>query len=133
MTHLLKHSFGAAVFAATAWTLADPAYAAVGDVVTNIASVSYSSGGVEGTVQTNPAVFTIEAPQIAPTIEFFRHSLNGQNPIFVDVNGSDYSPTGDLSGPFSSVGPARTTGGRIINTDNHGRVDVCHRQRHKRQ
>jgi len=118
MTHLLKHSFGAAVFAATAWTLADPAYAAVGDVVTNIASVSYSSGGVEGTVQTNPAVFTIEAPQIAPTIEFFRHSLNGQNPIFVDVNGSDYSPTGDLSGPFSSVGPARTTGGRIINTDN---------------
>ena len=118
MTHLLKHSFGAAVFAATAWTLADPAYAAVGDVVTNIASVSYSSGGVEGTVQTNPAVFTIQAPQIVPTIEFFRHSPNGQNPIFVNVNGSDYSPTGDLSGPFSSVGPARTTGGRIINTDN---------------
>ena len=118
MTHSLKHTVSAAVFAATAWTLTSPAYGNVGDTVTNIASVTYSSGGVEGTVQTNAAVFTIEAPDVTPVIEFFRHSPNAQNASFVNVNGSDFSPSGSLSGPFSDVGPARTAGGQILDTDN---------------
>ncbi len=116
MSLTLKHTFSAAFIAATAWSAADPAYAAVGDTVTNIASVTFTSGGVDGQISTNPAIFTIEMPDVSPTIEFFRHSPNGPNSVIVNVNGSDYSPTGQLSGPFSAVGPARTTGGRIVDT-----------------
>ena len=118
MTHSLKHTVGAAIFAATAWTSAAPAYGTVGETVTNIASVTFTTGGVEETVQTNPAVFTIQAPDIEPIIEFFRHSPNGQDSALVSVNGSDFSPSGGLEGPFSSIGPARTTGGRILDTTN---------------
>ena len=62
MTHSLKHTVGAAIFAATAWTSAAPAYGNVGTTVTNIASVTFTAGDVEGTLQTNAAVFTIQAP-----------------------------------------------------------------------
>lgn len=117
MSHSLKHTVGAAIFAATAWSIADPAYAAVGDTVTNIASVTFTTDGEEGMLDSNPAVFIIQAPKITPTIEFFRHSPNGPNSTLVDINGSDYSPSGDLTGPFSNIGPARTTGGRIVNTN----------------
>ncbi len=116
MSSTFKHTASAAIFAASAWSLAGQAHAAVGDTVTNIASVTYKVGDVEGTVETNPAVFTIQAPDIAPTIEFFRHSPNGPNPQITSINGSDFSPTGDLSGPFSRIGPARTLGGRVIDT-----------------
>jgi len=68
MSHTLKHTFSAAILAASAWSLSDPAYASVGDTVTNIATVTYTAGGVEGELST------------------------------------------------TSIGPARTTGGRIIDT-----------------
>jgi len=116
MSHTLKHTFSAAILAASAWSLSDPAYASVGDTVTNIATVTYTAGGVEGELSTNPAIFTIRAPDITPTIEFFRHAPNAGDTISVAINGSSYSPAGDLSGPFTSIGPARTTGGRIIDT-----------------
>jgi len=116
MSHTLKHTFSAAILAASAWSLSDPAYASVGDTVTNIATVTYTAGGVEGELSTNPAIFTIRAPDITPTIEFFRHAPNAGDTISVAINGSSYSPAGDLSGPFTAIGPARTTGGRIIDT-----------------
>ena len=111
-----KNTLGAAVFAATAWSFADPASAAVGDTVTNIATITYTSRGVEETLDSTAAVFVIQAPSIVPTIEFFRHSPNGVNTQTIDINGSDFSPSGSLTGPFSDIGPARTTGGRTIDT-----------------
>ena len=116
MTNTFRHTLGAAVFAATAWTSYGSAHAAVGDTVTNIATLTFNVDGVKNTLPSNPAVFTIQAPNIAPEIEFFRYSPNAPNPHTVSVNGSRYSPSGSLTGPFSDVGPARTTGGTIIPT-----------------
>ena len=118
MNHPLRHTLGAAVFAATSWTLTGSAYADVGDSVVNIASVSFSVGDTDFDLESNPAVFVIQAPQVTPEIEFFRHSTNASDPQSVQINGSSYSPSGDINGPFSDVGPARTTGGTILSTAN---------------
>lgn len=117
MTCPIRHTLGATIFAATAWTLADPAAAAVGDTVTNIATITFDNEGVQTSLSTNPAVFVIQAPSAEPDIEFFRYSPNAVDPTLSQVNGSDFSPSGSLNGPFTSVGPARTAGGTIINTD----------------
>jgi len=98
MSHTLKHTFSAAILAASAWSLSDPAYASVGDTVTNIATVTYTAGGVEGELSTNPAIFTIRAPDITPTIEFFRHAPNAGDTISVAINGSGRII--DTSGPL---------------------------------
>lgn len=112
----LRHSLGAAIFAATSWTLTGAAHADVGDNVVNIASVSFTVDGLDFSMESNPAVFVIQAPQTEPEIEFFRYSPNASNPQITSVNGSSFSPSGDINGPFSDIGPARTTGGAIINT-----------------
>ncbi|NNE58420.1 MAG: DUF11 domain-containing protein [Hellea sp.] len=79
--------------------------------VLNIAEVSYRVGEVETTVQTNEVVFTIVSPvDPNPTIEFFRYSPNAPNPNLVTLNGSEYSPTGNIDGPFISTGEPLNTG-----------------------
>jgi uncharacterized repeat protein (TIGR01451 family) len=112
----LRHSLGAAIFAATSWTLTGAAHADVGDSVVNIASVSFTVDGFDFNLETNPAIFVIEAPQNEPEIEFFRYSPNAAHSQLTQINGSSFSPSGDISGPFSDIGPARTTGGDVINT-----------------
>lgn len=89
------------------------AHAQLGNEVVNVASMTYDDDDGRVTVVTNPATFTIEAERTPSTIEFFRVSPNAPNAFFDNVNGSDFSPTGELSGPFTSTGEP-VSGGRTI-------------------
>jgi len=78
----------------------------LGQTVTNIATLSYEGAdGGQVTVRTNPAQFVIEAERTDSTIEFFRYSPNASDATLVQINGSDYSPTGSNSGPFVALTP----------------------------
>lgn len=97
------------VFAAVAWAtvmslcLALPAHGDLGARVTNVATVSQDTASGTVTQQTNEAVFTIEARRTPSDIEFFRIVENAPDAISVMLAGSDYSPSGELSGPFSAL------------------------------
>ena len=82
-----------------------------GTEVLNVAAVSYNVGGIEDSVLTNEVVFTIEPPLTPAVIEFFRYAPTAASPITRMINGSDFSPSGNLDGPFQSVGAAVTAGG----------------------
>ncbi len=76
----------------------------LGKTVTNIATVGYEVLGSEPiTVLTNPASFVIDAKRTTSTIEFFRYSPNAPEAEVHQINGSDYSPSGSLTGPFVPV------------------------------
>ncbi|NNC38382.1 MAG: DUF11 domain-containing protein [Acidimicrobiales bacterium] len=82
----------------------------LGQTVTNIAVVSYENAdGGRLRVITNPAQFVVEAERTASTIEFFRYSPNGANADIVQINGADYSATGDTNGTFAAM-PLPTLG-----------------------
>ena len=76
--------------------------AQVGDVVRNVADVTFEINGAQRSFQTNPAEFTIEQPPADPTIEFFRHTVAAPNPILRQINGSDFVPSG-ANGGLSSL------------------------------
>ena len=108
--------------AATAW-LAGGADAAAQDagnrfgaVVTNIAEVTYQNGDEVVSEVSNEAVFTIRPPNTPATIEFFRNAPTASAAVPTIIRGSDYSPSGELDGPFETVGPAVTAGGREVDT-----------------
>ena len=88
----------------------------LGQTVTNTAVLSYDdTDGGRVNVLTNPASFVIEAERTESTIEFFRFSPNAPDAQSVQINGSDYSPSGDGNGIFTAMGPAqRSDGGGII-------------------
>lgn len=87
----------------------------LGETVTNIATMSYpSEDGERVTVETNPAIFQIEARRTPSTIEFFRFAPNAPSAINDSINGSDYAPSGRVIGPFSAIGAPRTGAGSII-------------------
>lgn len=98
----------------------------IGDIVRNVASVTFSTNDAALTFDTNAAEFTIHAPVADPTIEFFRHAPTAPNPISRRVNGSEFAPSGGnggLSGPttsggadnlFSAVPPALAADGSVI-------------------
>jgi len=111
-----KHNLGALALAASAWIAgANGAFATeIGAEVINVATVSYSIGSETETVATNQAVFTIRPAQTPAIIEFFRHSPAAPSPINRAINGSDYSPSGDLDGPFDPIGDPVTTGGNLV-------------------
>ncbi|MEE9273213.1 MAG: hypothetical protein V3U57_08115 [Robiginitomaculum sp.] len=89
----------------------------LGQTVTNIASVGYDTpDGDNVTVVTNSASFVIEAARTESEIGFFRFSPNAPEAKMQQINGSDYSPSGKLTGPFSTVGPAGSVAGSVIDT-----------------
>ena len=88
------------------------AHAALGDQVINIATVSYEDAAGTLTLETNPAVFTIEATRTQSTIEFFRYAPMAPDAFTTRINGSEYSPSGESTGPFEPIGPA-VTGGNV--------------------
>ena len=102
--------------AASAWIAGgDVAHAQLfGTDVVNVASVSYNVGSETETVATNRAVFTIRPPATPAVIEFFRHSTAAPSPLIRTINGSDFSPSGNLDGPFTAIGDPVTTGGDIV-------------------
>lgn len=94
------------LIAASLWTLLLPnAYAATfGTEVTGGASFSYGMGGTQVIVPTNTVTFTIVPPQVDPVVDFFRHTPNNPQQT-ASINGSDFSPSGSLDGPFTHVDP----------------------------
>ena len=89
------------------------AQAQLGSEVINVATMTYDEDDGRVTVVTNPATFIIEAERTPSTIEFFRVAPNSPNAFFDQVNGSAFSPTGDLLGPFTQTGTP-VSGGRVI-------------------
>ena len=76
----------------------------LGQTVTNIASVDYSEfNGTRVSLVTNQVEFTIEAARTPSTIEFFRYAPSAPDAQITSVNGSDYSPSGDMKGPFQAM------------------------------
>jgi uncharacterized repeat protein (TIGR01451 family) len=118
MTRSSTHIPGLIVLAATAWVSTAPlafgqddlAARNFGTEVVNIATMTYTTGGRTATFNTDAAVFVITPPQTPAVIEFFRHSPTAPSPIFRSINGSDYSPNGELDGPYVSTGAPITTG-----------------------
>ena len=87
-----------------------------GTEVINVANITFNIGDATISIPTNEAVFTIEPPPVNPTIEFFRYSPNANNPDLVQINGSEFSPSGSTNGPFAPIGPAINTGS-LLNVD----------------
>lgn len=116
MNPTFKHNFGAIALAATAWIAGSEGAQAqdFGAEVVNIASVSYDTNGVSERVVTNRAVFTVRPAPTPAVIEFFRNSPTAPSPILRNINGSDFSPSGDLTGEYTSVGDPVTTGGDLV-------------------
>ncbi len=122
MKNTFKHNLGLVALTASAWVGgADMALAQTpisngnfGAEVVNIATIDFTSGSIVSSIDTNAAVFTIKPPQTPAQIEFFRYSPNAPNPIYRNFHGSDFSPSGELNGPFEPVGDAITAGGNIL-------------------
>lgn len=95
-----------------------PALADLGDRVTNIATVSQDTADGRLVFQTNPAEFTIQARSTPSEIEFFRIAGNLPDAVPIQLNGSDYSPNGDLSGPFVPIGATNTFAQKPLDTSN---------------
>ncbi len=85
-------AFSAAIFPARS------AAAELGATVTNIAQISFQPNGVTVTSVTPPASFVIEAQRTPSTIAFFRYSPTSPDGIAVQINGTDFVSSTDLSG-----------------------------------
>jgi len=122
VTRTRTHITGLFVLTATAWIGTSPIVLAqenltarnFGTEVVNVATMTQIVNGERRTVATNAAVFVIRPPQTPATIEFFRHAPTSPNPIIRAINGTEFSPSGNLDGPFSSIGPSVTAGGGIV-------------------
>ncbi len=112
MSSFWKHIWvGVMLFAfASAFTLtfAPAAQAALGDEITNIATVSQETPDGRATLTTVPATFIIEARRTDSQIDFFRIAPNAPDAQAVQIVGSDYSRTGDPMGPFAPVSMSST-------------------------
>ncbi len=99
--------------------LPQSASAQLGRTVTNVATLSYEHNGVPTQLSTNAAVFRIEARRTPSAIEFFRFAPNAST-FTTNVHGTDYNPAGEIppvggaNDPFVPIGPARTSGGVIL-------------------
>ncbi|MEL7487967.1 MAG: hypothetical protein AAGJ87_12215, partial [Pseudomonadota bacterium] len=89
--------------------------APLGSQVDNIATVSFTNGGQPISLTTAPASFIVEATRTPSTIEFFRVSPNAPDGLAVQINGSEFSPSGGATpDDFQPVGPPVTAGGATL-------------------
>ncbi len=88
----------------------------LGDTVTNVATVTQDTVSGRLSIPTNEASFVIEARPTPSEIEFFRVVENAPDAISVQLNGSDYSPSGELSGPFTAITNPIVFGTRTLDT-----------------
>ncbi len=119
MVNIIKHNIGTVAFVATAWVSSTGIASAelFGAEVINVATISYSQSDVTSSFTTNEAMFTIRPPEVPATIEFFRNSPTALSPIMRNINGTDFSPSGELSGTFQDIGPATSAGGLNVKLD----------------
>ena len=82
--------------------------------VVNVATLTYTADGDTAVVETNRAVFTIDAPSTPPTIELFRHAPGAAGAVATPINGSDFSPSGATDGPFTPTGQPFGVNGAAI-------------------
>ncbi len=101
---------------AMVWMMVGTASADLGDRVSNTATVSQETASGTLVLQTNEAVFTIEARRTPSEIEFFRIVENAPDAISVQLNGSEFSPSGALSGPFTSFDEVPLLGQKTLDT-----------------
>ncbi|MEO1553360.1 MAG: hypothetical protein AAFR82_05450 [Pseudomonadota bacterium] len=97
-------------------TISGLAQADLGDRVTNTAYVSQVTPNGTLILPTNEAAFTIEARPTPSEIEFFRIVENVPDAIQIQLNGSDFSPSGELRGPFSSFDTLPLLGQKTLDT-----------------
>ena len=119
-----SHISGLIVLAATAW-VGSASFANAQDELTvrnfgtevvNVATMTYTVGENRRTIGTGSAVFVIRPADTPAVIEFFRFAPNAENPEMEQINGTDFSPSGELSGPFinppgSATAPLSSLGG----------------------
>lgn len=98
------------------WATVGLAQADLGERVTNTAFVSQESPSGTLVLPTNEAAFTIEARRTPSEIEFFRIVENVPDAISIQLNGSDFSPSGELNGPFSSFDTVPLLGQKTLDT-----------------
>jgi len=79
------------------------AHADLGDQVDNVATLYYEAADVSLTLETNTASFIIEAATTPSTIEFFRLAGNAPDAMPITLHGSEFSPTGNSTGPFTPI------------------------------
>lgn len=92
------------------------AQADLGARVTNTATISQDAGSGTLVFPTNEVAFMIEARRTPSEIEFFRIVENAPDAILVDLNGSDFSPSGELLGPFTSFATVSQFGQKTLDT-----------------
>nr|WP_070960683.1 DUF11 domain-containing protein [Hyphomonas sp. Mor2] len=95
--------FALALASVVLFACALPAYGDLGERVTNVATVSQASPSGSVVQQTNEAAFIIEARRTPSDIEFFRIVQNAPDGVAVQLHGTDFSPSGELSGPFLAL------------------------------
>ncbi len=77
----------------------------IGTRIDNTAQITYTNeGGAPITRSTNTVTLIVEPLRTSSTIEFFRFSPNAPDAIIRQINGSDYAPSGELTGPYETVG-----------------------------
>ena len=107
---------------AWAWFLAaPPSHAQLGREVTNIASVRYEEGTSPVQIQTNPAVFVVEAARTPSTVSFLRYAPAAAL-MTAQVHGSDYQGA-DSSAGFQPIGAPISLGG--VTLDLSGNVSLA--------
>ena len=124
MKNTYSHIPGLIVFAATAWVGSASNASSqdeltvrnFGTEVVNVANMTYTTGEDRRTIGTGAAVFVIRPADSPATIDFFRFAPTAEDPIFRQINGTDFSPSGALSGPFinppgSQTAPLSSLGG----------------------
>ena len=84
-----------------------------GTEVVNVATLSYTTDVGRLTIGTDEAVFVIRPPETPAVIEFFRFAPTAEDAILRNIVGADFSPSGDVNGPFSSVGDPITGGTKL--------------------
>ncbi|MEO1028569.1 MAG: hypothetical protein AAFX02_05870 [Pseudomonadota bacterium] len=100
-----------------------PAYASLGERVTNIAELNYTDeNGNLVRIPTNAAEFTIVAAPTPSTIEFFRFAPTAPDAIITRINGAQFSPDGSKTGEFVDLPAPQTLNG--VDLDFSGDVSI---------
>ena len=105
MTHFLRIVLGVLsivlIYGLTPYAYAQSSV--IGRDLVNIATIEYSQNGNRIKQQAGPATFTVEARRTPSEIKFHRVAQNAPDKQTVRLNGSDYSPSGNLLGPFVPI------------------------------
>jgi len=111
----LIRTVGVFVLATSLWLgVAGFAHGQTGAEIRNTAVISFAQGGGATSFPTNEVILVIEAARTESTIEFFRFAPTAPNGVVATINGSQFSPSGELAGPFLDIGAPVTSNGLVL-------------------